>query len=331
MGKDGKIYLLDRARLGGLGGALAVEKLVRGPIIDAAAAYTTALGTYVVFRALGGGVGCPGGAGGDLVAVRLSPTAPPRPSIAWCVEEVGLNAPMVTSTDGRAEAVVWSLAAGGDGRLHAYDGDTGAIVHAPQDGLGGVRKFHTPIVGGGRIFVGTDVGVKRSGCRRRALSGASRPGTPPAVASGAPRRRRRARGGRSPRTRASRWNTSGVSTTCPRLAIRAAIASIAGRRANASVQRSTPGRAAADPVQRGAGSAVRCRDVDLRAIGHAPRSSGPVRWWQEADGEPRPGPGDRERRAPRAPHGGGGHATSTHTGKWSEGVTSRATPKPSDW
>ncbi|HET9596781.1 MAG TPA: hypothetical protein VFP65_14425 [Anaeromyxobacteraceae bacterium] len=160
MGKDGKIYLLDRASLGGLGGALAVEKVVRGPIIDAAAAYTTTRGTYVVFRSLGGAVGCPDGGRGSLVAIRISPTAPPQPSVAWCAEEVGLNAPIVTTSDGQSDAVVWSVAAGGDGRLHAYDGDTGEIVYSPHDGLGGVRKFHAPIVAGGRLFVGTDVGVK---------------------------------------------------------------------------------------------------------------------------------------------------------------------------
>ena len=113
-----------------------------------------------MFKGLGG-VGCPGAAGGGLVAVRISATSPPHPSVAWCAEEPGLNAPIVTTTDGHSEAVVWSRAAGGDGRLHGYDGDTGAIVHAPQGGsLGGVRKFHTPIVAGGRLFVGTDVGVK---------------------------------------------------------------------------------------------------------------------------------------------------------------------------
>jgi len=61
LGKDGKLYLLDRNHLGGKGGALSVKEVSKGPIINATAAYTTSSGSYVVFR--GTGVGCPTGGG----------------------------------------------------------------------------------------------------------------------------------------------------------------------------------------------------------------------------------------------------------------------------
>ncbi len=159
LGKDGKIYVADRANLGGVGGALAVAQVASGVIINAAAAYTTALGTYVVFR--GAGNGCPAGLGGDLTAVRISPGAPPTVSVAWCASAGGRGSPMVTTTDGHSEPIVWVVGAEGDGRLHAYDGDTGASVLAPVAIGAGVRRFQTPIVaGGGRIFVAVDGGVR---------------------------------------------------------------------------------------------------------------------------------------------------------------------------
>ena len=161
LGKDGKIYLLDRAHLGGVGGQVAVAQVASGPIINAAAAYTTAQGTYVVFR--GEGIGCPGRGSGDLTAVRIAPGAPPSVRVAWCARQGGRGSPMVTTTDGRAEAIVWSVGAEGDDRLHGFDGDTGRVVHGggkTHPALGGVRRFQTPILGGGRIFVAVEGGVK---------------------------------------------------------------------------------------------------------------------------------------------------------------------------
>ncbi len=69
---------------------------------------------------------------------------------------------MVTTTDGRAEAIVWSVGAEGDDRLHGFDGDTGQVVYGGKThpALGGVRRFQAPILGGGRIFVAVEGGVK---------------------------------------------------------------------------------------------------------------------------------------------------------------------------
>ncbi len=158
LGKDGKIYLVDRARMGGVGGQLAATEVASGPIINAAAAYATLRGTYVVFR--GEGKGCPAGQSGDLTAVLIVPGAPPSARVAWCARQRGRGSPMVTTTDGRSEAIVWSVGAEGDDRLHGFDGDTGAVVYRQDGVLGGVRRFQTPVLAGGRIFVAVEGGVK---------------------------------------------------------------------------------------------------------------------------------------------------------------------------
>src|SRR5258706_582082 len=66
-----------------------------------------AQGTYVVFK--GNGVGCPMGQG--ATAVKIGATAPPKPAVAWCARQGGSGSPMVTTTDGRSDAIVWTSAA----------------------------------------------------------------------------------------------------------------------------------------------------------------------------------------------------------------------------
>lgn len=161
LGKDGKIYLVNRNNLGGVGKQVAAAKVAKNRIINAAAAYTTTRGTYVVFK--GNGSNCPPGQAGDLTAVRIIPGGPPRVETAWCAQQNGEGSPMVTTTDGRNEAIVWSVGAEGDNRLHGFDGDTGQVVFAgggPGDVIGLVRRFHTPILAGGRIYVAADGVVK---------------------------------------------------------------------------------------------------------------------------------------------------------------------------
>jgi hypothetical protein len=155
LGKNGKIYLLNRDNLGGVGPPDGVFSalVTSDEIINAAATYTTANGTYVAFK--GTGLSCPSGQqGGDLTAVRVLPGNPPTAIIAWCASQNGLGSPMVTTTDGRSEAIVWSVGAEGDQALHGFNGDTGApLVSLP---VGAVRRYSTPILASGRIFIAGD-------------------------------------------------------------------------------------------------------------------------------------------------------------------------------
>jgi hypothetical protein len=161
LGKDGIIYLVNRDNLGGIvAGAgqqgVASATVSSNAIIQAGAAYTTAMGTYVVFK--GNGTGCPAGQSGDLTAVKISATSPPRPTVAWCARQGGQGSPMVTTTDGQAEAVVWGLGT----KLMGFDGDTGAVVFnggPASDNLTAISQWVTPIAARGRIFVATNSAV----------------------------------------------------------------------------------------------------------------------------------------------------------------------------
>jgi hypothetical protein len=69
----------------------------------------------VVFK--GTGASCRVGQGAGLAAVRIAPGGPPAAEIAWCAAQEGLGSPMVTTTNGRAESIVWRVGAEGDERL----------------------------------------------------------------------------------------------------------------------------------------------------------------------------------------------------------------------
>ncbi len=165
LGKNGVAYVLDRQNLGGLGTGdgttgegVQSRHVASGPIITAAAAYTVASGTYVVFTATGTGRGCPG-TPGNLVALKLGATAPPTITVAWCADTPGRGAPIVTTTDGASDPIVWSVGAESSNRLYAFNGETGAVLFAgggPADQMRLIRRFQTPIAVNGRIVVAAD-------------------------------------------------------------------------------------------------------------------------------------------------------------------------------
>ena len=159
LGKNGKMYVVDRTDLGGIGGELLSMDVASNQIINAAASYRTPNGTYVVFK--GNGVNCPNGTRGNVTAMRLLPTDPLTAQVAWCAVSGGLGSPMVTQTrlDG-GDTIVWVVGSEGDEKLHGFDGDDGTEVFAggtaAETMLGGVRRYVTAIAVKGRIFVAGD-------------------------------------------------------------------------------------------------------------------------------------------------------------------------------
>lgn len=153
LGKDGNAYLLDRRNLGGFDGALAVAHVSDSQIRAASAQFPVAGGAMIAFR--GQGSDCPGRAHGDLTVLKVTATSPPRITTAWCAAVRGHGAPIVTTTDGRHDPIVWMLGAAGDGRLYGFRGDTGRRLFVSAR-LPGLRRFQTLIATAHRLYVAAD-------------------------------------------------------------------------------------------------------------------------------------------------------------------------------
>ena len=91
-----------------------------------------------------------------MKAYKITPTTPPTIVSAWSVTENGQGSPWVTTTDGTNNAIVWVVGAQGDGQLHGYDGDTGAVIYPGADVMSGTRKWNSGIVACGSIYVAND-------------------------------------------------------------------------------------------------------------------------------------------------------------------------------
>ena len=147
IGKDRNAYLLNRNNLGGVTAPLAQSVVSTGTIIGAAATYRTSSGTYVVLRPTTG----------TLTAFKITATSPPTIATGWSVSSSGRTAPFVTSSDATNNVIVW--AAGSDGRLRGYNGDTGAVVYnggGANELMTGIRSFNTGIAARGRIYYAAD-------------------------------------------------------------------------------------------------------------------------------------------------------------------------------
>jgi len=162
-GKDKNFYLLNRDNLGGIGAEIIPPQAVStNELKGAPAVYTTKTATYVAFHVEGGrGSGCPASspATGNLIAVKVTPTATSfTASVAWCVADTGLASPMVTTTDGTSDAIVWDA----NNSLWGYDGDTGAkLFTGTKTAMStAIQGWNTPIaIGGGRIVVAVNGSV----------------------------------------------------------------------------------------------------------------------------------------------------------------------------
>jgi len=155
-GKDGNLYVLNRDALGGVGGELLKMQIGGNQVKGAPAAYTTAQGTYLAFHIEGGtGTSCPAGETGNIVVMKLAQSATAvTATTAWCSKQGGLGSPMVTTTDGTSNPIVWAAS----NALYGWNGDTGAVI---VDGTktamsSGVQGWNTPIDANGRMAVGVN-------------------------------------------------------------------------------------------------------------------------------------------------------------------------------
>jgi hypothetical protein len=155
LGKDGKAYLLDRRNLGGIDGALAVRQVSPRAIRTAVAFFPLGNAMAVAFE--GAGAECPTSAAGRGLTVLVI-TSPPAIRTAWCGAVDGRGAPIVTTTDGHSNPLVWMLGAEGDDRLYGFRGDTGEKLIESQP-MKGLRHFGTLIATPERLYVAADNAV----------------------------------------------------------------------------------------------------------------------------------------------------------------------------
>src|SRR6476660_5296864 len=149
LGKDHNAYLVDRNNLGGI--ALPVAQASVGGINrgTSAVTYHTSQGTYFGFH----------NESNTIRAYKVTATNPPTIVFAWSASQTGRGSPWVTTTDGTNNVIVWVAGVSGDQRLHAYDGDTGAVIYAgggTNELMSGTRQWNTGMVARGRIYFGAD-------------------------------------------------------------------------------------------------------------------------------------------------------------------------------
>ncbi len=152
-GKDGNAYLLNTQNLGGIGGALAVVAVSNAEIITAPAVYTSPTTTLVTFTN-SAGKSC---AGNNLTTLKIAASGAAPITTAWCQEFAGRGAPIITTSDGVANPVVWVVGAEGDGKLHGYNALTGSVVYGGGTTvMNGLHHFQTILATHGHLYVGAD-------------------------------------------------------------------------------------------------------------------------------------------------------------------------------
>ncbi|MGO9831290.1 MAG: PQQ-binding-like beta-propeller repeat protein [Myxococcaceae bacterium] len=157
IGKSHDGWLVDRANLGGFydGGTYPplahLANIASDDASGGMASYQTPSGRYVVYDAP-----CDG-SGNTLGALKVTPGSPPTLSQAFCVSQGVSGAdtggsPIVTTSDGTNDAVVWGMGAYGDSKLYAVDGDTGALL-VNSTAMTNVIHWVAPLVAKGSLYV----------------------------------------------------------------------------------------------------------------------------------------------------------------------------------
>jgi len=152
-GKDGNAYLADRRNLGGIGGQIQIFQAANGAIRTAPAVYETASGTSVAFTNSGNSH-C---SGSNVTMLNVAASGASPISFGWCTASGGGGAPIVTTTDGAANAIVWVVGAEGDNEIHGFNAQNGAVVFSGTGtGMSGLHHFQTILATSKRFYVAGD-------------------------------------------------------------------------------------------------------------------------------------------------------------------------------
>jgi hypothetical protein len=154
-GKDGRAYLADRSDLGGIGGQAAIATVSTSAIITAPAIYVTPQRAMVAFQN-NGSASCKGG---SITMLSLTGDLGSGIQPAWCAALNGRGSPIITTSDGTSDPLVWAVGAEGDNLLHGFDAMTGATVFAGGGPIAGLHHFQTLIAWNGRLYVAGDGAV----------------------------------------------------------------------------------------------------------------------------------------------------------------------------
>ena len=153
LGKDGNAYLVSRSNLGGIGGQVAITKASNSSIITGPAVYNTPSSTLLAFTSYSG-LNC---SGTNITTLGISATGI---TVKWCAGFNGRGSPIITTTDGSTNPLVWVTGAEGDNELHAFDANSGAVVFSGTGtGMQGLRHFSTLIAANHHLYVGADNAV----------------------------------------------------------------------------------------------------------------------------------------------------------------------------
>jgi outer membrane protein assembly factor BamB len=153
LGKDGDAYLMDRDNLGGIGGELAKSHVMALKTTSAPAVWSEDDAVSVAIET--DGANCPPDKPGrGLVVLKIRADPVPAIDTAWCGNVASVHgSPIVTTTDGRSNPIVFALGAQGDSRLYAFRGDTGELLVSPRDRVLGTKDFGTLIAADGRLYI----------------------------------------------------------------------------------------------------------------------------------------------------------------------------------
>jgi hypothetical protein len=107
----------------------------------------------VAFANSNGG-GC---SGANITMLNVAAKGSSPVTVAWCAAINGGGAPIVTTTDGVSNAIVWAAGAEGDNELHGFNALNGQVVFS-GDGtsMSGLHHFQTVLATKKRFYVAGD-------------------------------------------------------------------------------------------------------------------------------------------------------------------------------